>query len=186
MLAESLYALDELAHNPGAILVSFRQLISRHPQSTALAVLAARMLADVEPIAAGQSFLTELDDDQSGRFAEELFGEETASGVSETAEIIDSIASSRDELFLAPGRTEWIREARAAGRRVIVVTAVGSRLPPRTWNAYLARNSSLFTEPAPCELVPTTDVDRLIGPTGLTPTTEWVSDCQDVAEIVSF
>lgn len=186
LVAESVDALRGFTEDPKAMLVSFRQLIVRHPQSPALLALASRMLVDLDPMLAGHEFLTELDVDRSDALADEMFRAAAGGPQSEPAEIVDSIASSRNELLLGPGRTEWITEARSDGREVIVVTAAGTRLPTRTWQGFLARNHRVFDPPAACELVPIGEVDRLIGPGGLQRGSGWSPDCYDVAEIVSF
>ena len=181
LVAESVPAFNSFASNPGALLVALRQLITRQPESPGLVVLGARMLTALDPIEAAWELVTELESDPSSDLADELLTDE-AGGV----ELIDCVASGPGELLCPPGRSDWISDARRAGRAVVGLAPLGSRLPKLLWRGYLERNRLLFETGAVHELIPLDSFDELIGPGGIQPAAAWSPDCADVAEMSSF
>ena len=75
--------------NPGALLISLRQLIARQPESPGLVVLGARMLSALDPIDAAWAFVDELESERTEYVADELAINE-AGGI----EIIETLAST--------------------------------------------------------------------------------------------
>ena len=89
-------------------------------------------------------------------------------------------------MLCPPGRSAWIADARQAGRAVIVLTPLGSRLPRLLWSGYLERNEAMFIPPAPNERIPIDQFDECVGPEGIQPAARWSADCVDAAEMSSF
>lgn len=179
LVAESVPAFGAFESDPGALLVSIRQLITRRPESPALLVLGARMLLDLDPLTAGWGFVDELESDRTGLFADEVAMEE-AGGV----ELVETVASGPGEVLCPAGADGWTATARRRGRNIIAITPVGSRLPRLLWQGYQDRNRGGLTG-AP-ELLSMSVFDELIGPEGPQPVDSWSPDCRDVAELVSF
>ena len=181
LVAEAVPALSAFASNPGAMLVALRQLISRQPESPGLLVLAARVLTAIDPIEAAWELADELEVDPGNDLADELITDE-AGGL----ELVDSVASGPGEVLVPPGRSAWIRDARSAGRSVVVLTPLGTRLPKLLWRGFLDRNPRLFDVGAPHERVSIAEFDEVVGPGGIQPAATWSPDCSDVAEMSSF
>jgi len=181
LVAESIPALAAFSHNPQMLLVAVRQLIARQPESCGLLALGAHMMHSLDPLDAGWEFSGALEADRTADIAEA-----TAIAESGGTDVIDSIASGRAagsseiELLCPVGTGAWVENARANGRSVVVVTPLGSRLPPMLWSSYLAENASTG---ASNERLKISDFDDVIGPDGLGPTSSWSPDCPDVAEI---
>ena len=180
LVAESVPAFSAFADNPGALLISLRQLIVRQPESPGLVVLGARILSAIDPIDAAWAFVDELESDQTGYLTDELAVDE-AGGI----EIIETLASRSGLLLCPPGAGSWIAEARGLGRSVAATTPLGSRLPKLLWEGFLER-STAGSVGAPLELIETDSVDELVGPDGVYDTASWSADCSDVVELARF
>lgn len=181
LVAEAMPAFSAFARNPGALLVALRQLISRQPESPGLLVLGARVLSSLEPIDAGWAFVDELEADRTNDHADEM-AEHEAGGI----ELIESVASGPDGFLCPPGSASWIAEGRAAGRTIVVVTPLGSRLPKLLWRGWLERNGEPSTDRPHNDLIPVADVEEIVGPNGVQPVAAWSSDCSDMPELASF
>ena len=196
LVAEAVPALNAFAHDPNAMLVALKGLISRQPESPGLLCLAAHMIHALEPVAAGWAFADSLEEDQTLDIAETIAITEAGG-----TDVIDSIASGIDPQFdldaetdisvLCPaGTTAWIAHAREAGRSVAVVTPLGSRLPALLWERFRNHQERLGDgtsgHSGEHELISLDVFDDVIGPTGLTPLDAWQSDSPDVAEVARF
>jgi hypothetical protein len=181
LVAEAMPAFSAFARNPGAMLVALRQLIQRQPMSAGLLTMGARVLTSLEPIEAGWEFADQLASDPSGDYADEMAREE-AGGI----ELIESIASGPDGFLCPPGSASWIAEGRAAGRTIVVLTPLGTRLPRLLWQGWLERNGEPSDVRPFNDLIPRDDVEEIIGPDGVQPVAAWCPDSADVAELASF
>jgi len=180
LVAESVPAFSAFADNPGALLISLRQLIVRQPESPGLVVLGARILSAIDPIDAAWDFVDEIESDQTAYVADELAVDE-AGGI----EIVETLASRSGLLLCPPGAGSWIAEARGLGRSVAATTPLGSRLPKLLWDGFLER-ATAGSVGAPLELIETDGVDELVGPDGVYDTASWSADCADVVELARF
>ncbi len=188
LVAESVPALAAFAHDPRALLVSLKGLITRQPDSPGLLGLAAHMVQALEPIQAGWAFADALSEDQTEDIAETIAITEAGG-----TDVIDSIASGQSPsgdgvTMLCPAGTQaWIDHARQAGRSVVVVTPLGSRLPTLLWQRYLEHNGQVSNSlPGEHELIKLDAFDEIIGPNGLSDLDAWQPDCPDVAEVARF
>lgn len=181
LVAEAMPAFGAFAGNPGALLVALRQLIQRQPASPGLLVMGARVLSSLDPITAGWEFADELAADPTNDHAEELAQHEVG-GI----ELIDTIASGPDGFLCPPGSASWIAEGKAAGRTIVVVSPLGSRLPKLLWRGWLERNGEPSTSRPHNDLVAMADVEEIVGPQGVQPVATWSSDCSDMPELSSF
>lgn len=177
LVAESVPALGAFARSPGAMLVALRQLIVRQPESAGLLALAAHMVQSLEPVEAGWAFAESLEMDRTTDQAEEIAISESGG-----TDVIDSLVSGPSEMLVPTGTTAWIEHARSAGRSVVVVTPLGTRLPRLLWRSYLERNG-FSPDHRDVELLDLDTFDDVIGPEGLLPVTSWQADCPDVAEV---
>lgn len=179
LVAESMPALAAFAHDPNALLIALKGLISRQPESPGLLGLAAHMLHSLDPISAGWTYADDLTEDQTVDIAEMVAISESGG-----TDVIDTVASGIDAdsgelMMLCPTGTEaWINSARAAGRSVVAVTPKGSRLPKMLWTRFRANHQH--------ELLVANVFDDVIGPLGVTPLGDWQPDCPDVAEVARF
>lgn len=181
LVAESVPALAAFAHEPNALLVALKGLITRQPESPGLLGLAAHMIHALDPIEAAWSYADALTEDRTADIAETVAIAEAGG-----TDVIDSIASGRDReggelMMLCPlGTTAWIEHARSAGRSVAVVIPKGSRLPTMLWTRFHTG------QPQDFEVVPAALFDDAVGETGVTPLAAWQPDCPDVAEVARF
>ena len=141
------------------------------------------MVQAMDPIAAGYDFVDQLSADLTASNAEAIASAEVGG-----TDVIDSIASGPGTLLCPGGTKAWVASARAAGRSLVVVTPMGSRLPKHLWQSYLERNGiseSATTESPPVtpELLPLDTFDDLIDGVGVRPLDSWTPDCPDVIEI---
>ena len=176
-------ALAAFGRDPNALLVALRQLISRQPESPGLLALGATMLHALDPVQAGYDFVDRLHVDPTAELAE-LIASAEAGGT----DVIDSIASGPGQVVCPAGTDAWIDSARAAGRSVVVVTPLGSRLPNHLWEGYLGRNGwdrpVEPDEPAVIPVVlPLETFDDLIDGEGVRPLDSWSPDCPAAIEI---
>lgn len=192
LVAESVPALAAFAHNPNALLVALKGLISRQRTSPGLLALGAHMMHSLEPIPAGWAFADELAADRTTEIAETVAIAEAGG-----TDVIDTVASGRNadsgEIeFLCPAGTEaWIDHAKGAGRSVVAVTPMGTRLPAMLWGRFIDEHDRVGGDdagslPGEFERLPATRFDDVIGPNGVTPLEDWEPDCPDVAEVARF
>jgi len=177
LVSEAVPALGAFVRRPGAMLVALRQLIVRQPESAGLLALAAHMVQALEPVEAGWAFAESLEMDRTTDQAEEIARSESGG-----TDVIDSLVSGPSEVLVPMGTTAWIEHARSAGRSVVVVTPLGTRLPRLLSKSYLERNG-FSSDHRDVELVDLETFDDVIGPEGLLPVSSWQADCPDVAEV---
>ena len=192
LVAESVPALAAFAHNPNTLLVALKGLISRQRSSPGLLALSAHMIHSLEPVPAGWAFADALAADRTVEIAETVAITEAGG-----TDVIDTIASgiSADsgevELLCPAGTQAWIDHAKGAGRSVVAVTPLGTRLPALLWQRYMIENDRVGDDwdggvPGEHERLPATAFDDLIGPSGIMPLGDWEPDCPDVAEVARF
>jgi len=177
LVGEAVPALGAFSSQPGAMLVALRQLISRQPESPGLLALAAHMLQALDPLEAGWAFADALDTDRTSEQAEEVAISESGG-----TDVIDSIITGPGEALCPLGTGVWVDHASAAGRSVVLVTPMGTRLPRLLYGSYLERNGCSSSDDV-VERIPLSRFDDLIGPDGVLPVSSWVPDCPDVAEV---
>jgi len=180
LVSESVSALGAFADRPQQLLVSIRRLIGRLPESPGLVVLGARMLGSVDPIDAAWRLVDAMEQDPTEGHADALAVDE-AGGV----EIIEALASGPGAAWCPPGSGASAERARAAGRNVVVVTPIGSRLSRLLWCGFLDRNDGVGVG-AQVEVLALDLFDEIVGPDGPQPVAAWEPDCSDVAELASF
>ena len=192
LVAESVPALAAFSHDPNAMLVALKGLITRQPESPGLLGLAAHMVHSLDPVSAGWAFADDLHADRTADIAETL-----AIAESGGTDVIDSVASGVDAdsgaltMLCPPGTTAWIGKARSEGRSVAVVTPKGSRLPPLLWARFVSKHDRIQTGvgesvAGELELIDAALFDDAVGNSGVTPLAEWEADSPDVAEVARF
>lgn len=162
------------------LLVALRQLIGRHKESPGLLCLGALMINALEPLEAGWDFSEELSADRTSDIAETVAVAEAGG-----TDVIDSIASGRSpdgvEALCPLGTKAWLGDSKKNGRAAVVVTPLGTRLPPMLWSSF--RREMGPGSGSSTELIRLDEFDDLIGPDGVSPLSSWSPDCPDVAEI---
>lgn len=182
-MAESVPAFAAFARDPNAMLVALKGLVSRQPESSGLLCLAAHMVHSLDPVTSGWEFADALTADQTMQIAETVAITEAGG-----TDVIDSIASGIDtetsdvELLCPVGTKAWIEQARSAGRSLATVTPLGSRLPAMLWTRFQREHPRA----GDLEVLPLSLFDDVVGPSGLTPLSEWEPDAPDVAEVARF
>lgn len=191
LVAESVPALAAFAHDPNALLVALKGLISRQRSSPGLLALGAHMMHSLEAVPAGWAFADELGADRTIEIAETIAITEAGG-----TDVIDTIASGPNgagelELLCPAGTEAWVDHAKSAGRSVVAVTPLGTRLPAMLWQKFITENDRVGSGgaeavPGEYELVAASRFDDLIGPSGIMPLDGWTPDCPDVAEVARF
>lgn len=192
LVGEAMSGLAAFAHDPRALLVALKGLITRQPDSPGLLSLAAHMVQALEPITAGWEFADAIAGDPTLSIAETIAITEAGG-----TDVIDSIASgaiSSDEskvIVRCPiGTRAWIENARNAGRSVVVVTPLGTCLPHLLWGRFVQAspvgNDEGHGSHGHYEDIALETFDDVIGPNGIVPTGAWSPDSPNVAEVSRF
>ena len=174
-------ALSAFCSDKNALLTALRRLTTRQPESPGIVCLGAHMLHELDACDAGWALTDRFALDPTAEIAESI-----SVGKSSGMDVIDSVASGPGLVLCPAGSKAWIDHAREAGRKVVIVMPLGSRLPARLWGAYLARNGidvAADEQPGSMELIEIDQFDELIDPEGLRTLDEWAADCPDVAEL---
>ena len=174
--------------------MALKGLISRQRTSPGLLALGAHMVHSLEPVSAGWAFADELAADRTIEIAETVAITEAGG-----TDVIDTIASGLNadtgevELLCPAGTAAWIDHAKGAGRAVVAVTPLGTRLPAMLWGRFISEHDRVGDSDGGYEAVPgeferldAACFDDLIGPTGTMPLADWEPDCPDVAEVARF
>ena len=102
--------------------------------------------------------------------------------------LLEAVAMGPDGFLAAAGSCPAAAVARQAAIAVWVAAGVGRVLPPRLWDALLARHDQAVDEPWHCpeEIVPTALVDRVVRPEGLVAPEDATGrgDCAAVPELL--
>lgn len=181
LIPESMSALGAFCGDDNAMLVALRQLIGRLGESPGMLCLGANILHSLDSCEAGWEFADRLAEDRTADIAETVAIAEAGG-----TDVIDSIASGPGQVLCPAGTAAWIAHARGAGRSVVVVTPLGTRLPSRLWQTFLTRNgvtSGRNDGSGSRELLETASFDDLIDGEGVRPLDAWAADCPDVAEL---
>lgn len=173
-------ALSAFCDDRNGLLTSLRRLIARQPSTPGIVCLGAHMLHGLDACEAGWAFADKFAVDPTAEIAESV-----SVGKSSGIDVIDSIASGSGQVLCPAGSRAWIDHARSVGRQVVVVTLLGSRLPPKLWSAFLLRNGidASSDQPGVWELIDLDQFDQMIDPEGLRTLDEWAADCPDVVEL---
>lgn len=146
--AEAAYALAELAeHEPAAVLPACRRLLERNPSCGPLWWVAARLCTAGDLVAEAERCAEELDDDPTEELLDAALPDDArvvrhggiAEATSADVVLLDTDAVGPTGMVLDPDDCGLLEAARACEVDIWLVAGAGRVLPPRLWDALLAR-----------------------------------------------
>lgn len=206
--AEAAYALADLAeHEPAAVLPACRRLLERNPSCGPLWWVAARLCTAGDLVAEAARCAEELEDDPTTTLVDAALPDGARvvrhGGIAEATAadvvLVDTDAVGPTGMVVDPDDCGLLEAARACESDVWVVAGAGRVLPPRLWDALVARLESAQPgrrrthhfyddlEPRRATVVDLGGVSRVAGPFGVRRTAEalTLSACPEPPELTA-